>query len=247
MKTLTSLLSLFCLLTCGMLYGQTSSVDTVLAAETDFSRRSLVNRDALNRTLRDPDNNYFIAPPPVEYSVDPKKLYYQAGYRNSVIEFIGDETLEVPARYQLLNQKFEVVIDRKVFDLDNDKLMSLTMGDDSFIFLYDPLRRIAGRVIHQVHFKGDNHQLLEQHQVEWQKPQLDSPYGKIENKQSLNRFNNLILQVGTKFYPINSSKDMIKALDLPKKGTAQRYIKSEKLKLNKPADAKKLLEFIAAR
>lgn len=228
------------------LLAQTTTIDTVLTDETDFSRRTTVNRDALNRTLSDPDNNYFITPPPVEYSVDPEKIFYQTAYRMALIKLFGDEQMQVPARYQLLNQKFEVVLDQQVFDLDNNKLISVELGDDFFIFLLDPLKRVSDRVIHQVHFKKGNYQLLEQHRVEWQKPQLDSPYGKIENKQSLNRFSNLILQVGTKFYLIKSSKDMTKALGLSKKGAAQSYIKSEKLKLNKPEDAKRLLEFITA-
>lgn len=245
MKFAAPLFTLLFLLLSYAISAQVTIVDSTQYAESDFSRRAQESRTALDNSLST-GRSYFIDAPPVEYDADPEKLYYNPAFKAATIQLLGEESFSTLARYQLLNQKFEVVADRKVFDLDNERILSIDILNDHFILLFDPLRRQRGRVIHQVHFHQDGIQLLEQHQAEWRQQQRGAvAYGKIENKQLLNRYNIVILAIGEKAYQIKSAKDLTTALNLPKKGAARNFIKAEKLKLNKPADAARLLEYLA--
>lgn len=241
MKTFYFFLALMC--TSILPAQNTIPHDTSLIAKSNFAERASLSRVALDNSLAT-GRSYFVEAPSVEYDVENKKLYHHADFLISAGRLKNGEEFSAMARYQVLNQKFEVSVEKKVFELDTKTLSAITIGEEHFVLLPSIDQRSRKPTIYQVHYIAEDTQLLEHHQAEWKEAQLSAPYGKIEDKRTINRFSDLILIRGGQTYDIRKAKDLTNALQLPKRGEAQDFIKENGLKLNKAVDAARLLSFL---
>jgi len=219
--------------------------DYVVQTETkDFTREALVNQGNPQAALAQ-GGLFYVSNPSPTYEVDMKLLYHTPAWQPARSTLLGEDDVELEGRYQVLDQKFEVLYEGEAYDMDSERMMSIRIGDDQFVFLPDPLLRRRGRVIHQVHFQDDKYQLLEQHRAEWQDPPERNMFDTRANHRKLRRYRTLVLRMDNKYYEVRNGKDLFKLLGLPKKGRAASFAKREGLKLNRGADAAKLLAFLA--
>lgn len=211
--------------------------------QKDFSRKAMMNDGRVENALVS-GGAYYISNPAPTYEIDMNLVYHQAAWQASTIELLDGSTFTAKARYRVLDQKFEVLVDGEAYELDNARLLKITVGDQRFALLPDFQLKEPGRLIYQVHYRNENREVLERHHAKWQDPPQQNMFDTREQHRTVRRSAETYFRDGGEVIQLKNNKELVKILGLPKKGDAADYIKAKGLKLQHAADAAELLNFL---
>lgn len=212
-----------------------------------YSRKEMFDRTDAISALSGGIGAFYVTNPSPAYQVDVEKAYLDPAYLPADITLLTGERYELPARYRIIDQAFEVQLEQQAFDLENGKLLRISIGGRDFLRTIDLLRPQSGETIYQVHYRNESIQLLEQHLAMWQDPPRKNMFDTSQSFRTIHRDSKLILRKQNQNVELKKPKDVYRALDIPKKGALANFIRDRDLNLRRPADIVVLLEELARR
>lgn len=240
----------FCLLFTLPLFAQDEEQKTDDVVEetliADQSRQSFFN-DPNNMNSLSNNGAFYVSNPSPSYKVDVKKAYHNPEWQTTEVRMINGDKYEIKGRYRVIDQAFEVLHKGEAYELKKQQLQSLLIGEDRFLMMPDPMLKRRGAVIYQLHYASSAYQLIEYHGAQWQEPKETNMFDTSEKHRTIKPMKELILRSKGEFVKVKSHNEAIRALGIDKKSIQDKYLKKNKLKLNRSADLVQFLEYLDAR
>ncbi|CAH1001813.1 hypothetical protein LEM8419_02720 [Neolewinella maritima] len=190
---------------------------------------------------------FYVSNPTFAYEIDPKKAYLNPTFQPLSIVLLNGQEYELPGRIRLIDQKVEVQMDDKVYDLDNQKVQAIIDAQGRvFVSGFDPTGRIKGTHLYEVAFAGADRRLLVNHSTVWEDPPQQNMFDTSEQRKTLKSVTRTYLVVGSNGLEINRLSDLADVLGLSKRSEGMQFAKRNRLR-NETADYVDLLQFIEAR
>ncbi|MEL6393909.1 MAG: hypothetical protein AAFR97_14265, partial [Bacteroidota bacterium] len=189
---------------------------------------------------------YYVSNPAPTYELDPELIYFDAEWQEGRVELLDGDVYRADLRYRVLDQKFEVLVEGEAYELDNNQIARVDIADAYFILMVDPLNRLNGRHIHQLHFIGGDMQILEQHEADWQDPPEQNMFDTREQHRTVKRTSTTVFGQDGQFNVLRNNRSLTRLLGLAKGSDAMDFVRSRRLQLKEAADAARLLSFLVS-
>ncbi|PHI20640.1 hypothetical protein CEQ90_06170 [Lewinellaceae bacterium SD302] len=190
---------------------------------------------------------FYLSNPSPTYKIEVEKAYHKPEWQKSTVRMVNGNSYGIQGRYRVIDQAFEVLHQGEAYELKKEQLQSVTIGEDRFLMMPDPMLKKRGAVIYQLHYTSGAYQLIEYHGAQWQEPKEQNMFDTSEQHRTIKPMKELILRTKGEFVKIKNHGEALRSLGVDKKSVQAKYAKKNKLKLNRSADLIQFLEYLDAR
>lgn len=208
------------------------------------SKNDMFNRQNPSTALQAGGAFYVPNPSPV-YRVDVEKAYLTKDFVPITAYLVDGQEHSTNGRLRLLDQKWEIVVEGGVFDLDNRVVQRVVTADGrTFVHALDLLGRIRGIQSYEEVGQGAGSKLFVHHRADWEEPKEQNMFDTADPERTLKRREIMVLVTESDGnHEVKKWRDVVAVIAPDRAAEAKKFAKQHKLR-NDPAGVARVLEHL---